>query len=189
MLPAIRQDLTLAQGDTLAINATVAEDVNNNPVVSAAGWTLVVVVKVNLTDADSAAVLTAAAGASTVAGNVVQQLLATGGLTPGARLVYAARLIDPFGHVFSYQYGNLFVASPVSQNPQNLMPASYMPSFTSIATLVALPTAGYPAGLCLDGTINGAKVTVELQAGNNATGGGYFKPADNATSNLVWVQI
>ena len=120
MLPAIRQDLTLAQGDTLALVATVAEDAFGNAVSSATGWQLVVAVKASLAAADSAALVTADHTNQTIVGNTIEQALSTAALVAGTTYVYDARLIDPSNRVFTYQYGELFIVQPVTDSPSTL---------------------------------------------------------------------
>jgi hypothetical protein len=120
MLPPFQEDLTLAQGDTLMILAAVVEDAFGAPVSDATGWRLVVAVKARLCDPDSAALLHADGGNQTISGNILQQSLGTASLGGWARLVYDARLIDPAGRVFRYQYGNLFITEPVTDSPSTL---------------------------------------------------------------------
>jgi len=64
-------------------------------------------------------------------------------------------------------------------------------AFTTQAQLTAISTVTASTNTVLQGTISGAFVTVQLAAGSQSTGSGYYRPDDyNASTNQrVWVQL
>jgi hypothetical protein len=171
MLPAIRRDLEIEQGDTLVILATVAEDAFGVPVTDATGWHLLVTVKALLTDPDSAALLHAGEGTEDITGNQVAQVLNTETLTPGARLVYDARLIDPAGRAFTYQRGNLFVNAAVTDTlPAQVDPFEAIEGVTPVYGAVRIITTGGSYWFQIQDTVTGWE-TIWWNNGVFATGG------------------
>lgn len=64
-------------------------------------------------------------------------------------------------------------------------------AYTTAVGLEAQPTVRLPLLTTLTGTLNGAYSVVQLVAGNQTTGGGYYRPNDyNASTNaVVWLTL
>ncbi len=199
MNPALPININLQQGDELVILATVAFDVYGTPVTDASGWTLFVTVKWQKSNSDANAIILADGTSQSISGNVVRQAVSTAALRAGTTLYYDARLEDPQGRIFTYQYGVLIVGTPVLDNPDGATPTSPAGaifgsrpfSFTTQAELLAIATAGHTLNYWIAGTLNGAFVVIQIVAGSQDTGGGYYRPNDyNALTNaVVWQQL